>query len=109
MSDLAVRDFMLGMVTSFCPDKAAGLKAVIQYKFTGEQSGNWMVDIHDQQCSVEEGVAPKPNLTISANALDYMDIMTGKKDGAKAFMQGKLKVTGDMGLAMKLQTLFAGK
>jgi putative sterol carrier protein len=29
----------------------------------------------------------------------------GKLDGTMAFMSGKLKVKGDMGLAMKLQTL----
>jgi putative sterol carrier protein len=32
--------------------------------------------------------------------------MTGKLDGTAAFMQGKLKIKGDMGLAIKMQSLF---
>jgi putative sterol carrier protein len=33
-------------------------------------------------------------------------IATGKLDGTAAFMQGKLKIKGDMGLAIKYQSLF---
>ena len=36
---------------------------------------------------------------------DFVDMMNGKLNGQMAFMTGKLKVAGDMGLAMKLQTL----
>jgi putative sterol carrier protein len=32
--------------------------------------------------------------------------MTGQLDGMAACMQGKLRVKGDAGLAMKFQTLF---
>jgi putative sterol carrier protein len=38
-------------------------------------------------------------------ASDFVDMINGKLNGQMAFMTGKLKVAGDMGLAMKLQTL----
>ena len=38
--------------------------------------------------------------------MDYVKISTGQMDGTAAFMQGKLKIKGDMGLAIKMQSLF---
>jgi len=32
--------------------------------------------------------------------------MTGQMDATAAFMQGKLKIKGDMGLAIKMQSMF---
>ncbi|MPZ29821.1 MAG: sterol-binding protein [Rhodospirillales bacterium] len=36
---------------------------------------------------------------------DFSDMIAGKLDGMTAFMTGKLKIEGDMGVAMKLQTI----
>ena len=38
---------------------------------------------------------------------DYLDMVNGKLNGQMAFMSGKLKIAGDMGLALRLQNLFA--
>src|SRR5207248_1826036 len=46
-----------------------------------------------------------PNTTLIASTDDWMNIATGKLNPVQAFMQQKLKVKGDMGLAMKLQGL----
>jgi putative sterol carrier protein len=45
-------------------------------------------------------------MTLTMTAQDYVDMTMGKLNGQMAFMSGKLKIAGDMGLAMKLQTLF---
>ena len=52
------------------------------------------------------GVADSPNITIPISSGDYLDMLNGKLDGQMAFMSGKLKIKGDMSLAMKLKTLF---
>jgi putative sterol carrier protein len=41
-----------------------------------------------------------------ADAGDYVKISLGQLDGTAAFMQGKLKIKGDMGLAIKMASLF---
>ena len=43
--------------------------------------------------------------TLIATTDDWMNIATGKLNPVTAFMQQKLKVKGDMGMAMKLQGL----
>ena len=45
-------------------------------------------------------------MTLSMTAQDYVDMILGKLNGQMAFMSGKLKISGDMGLAMKMQSLF---
>merc|ERR1719192_1051315 len=44
--------------------------------------------------------------TMSMKSSDFILMATGKLDGMKAFMTGKLKVKGDMSLVMKLQKYF---
>ncbi len=45
--------------------------------------------------------------TIVVTKADFDQISEGKLDPTMAFMQGKLKVNGDMSVAMKLQPLLA--
>lgn len=87
-------------------DAAKGVKAVIQFKLGGDGGGDYNVTIDNGTCSVAEGVHASPNMTMTISASDYVDMSTGKLNGQMAFMSGKLKIAGDMGLAMKMQTLF---
>lgn len=43
--------------------------------------------------------------TISMTMDDFKSLVNGDLDGATAFMMGKLKVSGNMGIAMKLSSL----
>jgi len=45
--------------------------------------------------------------TIKVAWADWQDMADGKLDGMTAFMQGKLRVEGDMGNAMQLQGVLA--
>lgn len=45
--------------------------------------------------------------TIKVKLEDFVDMAGGKLDPTSAFMQGKLRVEGDMGVAMQLQTVMS--
>jgi putative sterol carrier protein len=85
---------------------AKGMNSTIQFNLSGDNGGQWYVHIKDGKAEVHEGTAPSANMTMSMSAQDYVDMTTGKLNGQMAFMSGKLKISGDMGLAMKMQTLF---
>jgi len=89
------------------PEKAGSTKATIAFDLSGEHAGKWWVKIADGAAESGKGEPPEtPNLTLQADGSDWVKIMTGAMDGTSAFMQGKLKIKGDMGLAIKMQTLF---
>jgi putative sterol carrier protein len=95
------------MASRFRADKAAGTTAVIQYDISGDGGGTWNATIKDGACTVKPGPAQNPNLTLSMAAGDWLDMVSGKQSGQMLFMSGKLKLKGDMGLAMKLGSMFA--
>jgi putative sterol carrier protein len=89
------------------PEKAGTTKAMIQFDLSGDQAGKWWVRIHDGEAESGRGEPGEPaNLTLLADSGDWVKIMTGQLDGTAAFMQGKLKIKGDMGLAIKMQSMF---
>jgi putative sterol carrier protein len=97
---------MSKMPGAFIPEKAPGLDAVIQFKFSGDEPGEWYATIKDDKVEVEKGEHDSPHMTLSADSSDYIKIFTGEVDGMQAFMQGKLKLAGDLNLAMKLTQMF---
>ncbi len=103
---MTITELMELMPGAFLPEKAAGVDAVIQFNFSGDQEGDWFVTIKDGACAVESGVAEDPKMTMAVDGQDYLDIVGGKLDAMGAFMQGKVKVSGDLNLAMKLTSMF---
>ena len=67
-------------------------------------AGVVMLDGVGQQVTEEDGAA---DTTIKIAWSDWEDMAAGKLDGMTAFMQGKLKVEGDMSNAMQLQGVLA--
>ena len=106
MTDLSLQDLMDRMPGAFMPEKAEGVSAVVQYKLSGDEGGDWVIRIADGACTVEEGEVDNPTMTLTADAQDYKDVVTGKQNAMQAFMQGKLKLAGDLNLAMKLTSFF---
>ena len=62
--------------------------------------------VANESIEVQTGAHDSPNITMTMKESDYLDMVNGKLNGQMAFMSGKLKIAGDMGLALKLQNLF---
>ncbi len=102
-----VKETFDAMGGRFKADRAQGVTAVVQYDITGEGGGTYNVQIAGGACTVNEGAASSPQLTLTMTAQDWVDMVTGKLNPQMAFMSGKLKHKGDMSLLMRLGGMFA--
>ncbi|MEZ4223928.1 MAG: SCP2 sterol-binding domain-containing protein [Polyangiaceae bacterium] len=84
-------------------DAAQGIGAVYKFVLSGDGGGTWVMNLKDNP-GVTEGEGDA-QCTIKMDAGDYVNMVEGKANGQQLFFSGKLKIEGDMGLAMKLQKL----
>ncbi|KAI8048191.1 SCP2 sterol-binding domain-containing protein [Syncephalis plumigaleata] len=63
------------------------------------------LNLKEGKGSSTEGVVGKPDITIEVNEADFVQLAQGKLNGQKAFSTGKLKIKGNMMLAMKLDKI----
>jgi len=106
MTEYTVKQLIFNHEKAFRPDLAEGVETVIQYRLTGEEAGDYIIQIADGKCTVAEGLADEPNVTLTADGRDFADVLLGKANGMQYFMTGKLKLSGDLNLAMKLTSFF---
>lgn len=87
------------------PSKSKGINAVFQFDLSGDEGGFFYLNVQDGKVEAEEGQHDSPNVTISMSSDDYKAMNEGKVNSTSLFMAGKLKIKGDMSLAMKLQSV----
>jgi len=84
------------------PTLISKIGGIFPFKVGGK---SWMVDLKNSPGCVKASAPEKADCTVIANDTDFVDMMTGKANGQSLFMQGKLKLQGNMGLAMKLDKI----
>ena len=88
------------------PELVKKVKGVYLFNIkAGKKKQGWTVDLKNGNGSISKGKAGKADCTITMADADFVDLMAGNLDGTQAYMAGKLRLKGDMGLAMKLNVL----
>ncbi|XP_060629507.1 sterol carrier protein 2 [Anolis sagrei] len=85
--------------------KIGGIFAFKVKEGPGGKEATWVVDVKNGKGCVDVNSDKKADCTVTIADSDLLALMTGKMNPQTAFFQGKLKVAGNMGLAMKLQNL----
>lgn len=100
------REMMQSMEAAFLPEKAGTAKALIQLNLTGEDGGVWVVDIANGQCQVREEEVENPDVTVTMDADEFVALYQNRLNPVQAFMSGKIKVSGNVGMVMQLLNWF---
>jgi len=101
----------LGKTINDNPDLVKQIGGIYQFDITngpGGKSNSWIVDLKNGKGSVRSG-AGTPDCTLTVSDEDFVAMMTGQANAQSLFSKGKLKMKGNMGLAMKLSKLTAAK
>ena len=85
------------------PETSKAVNSIYEFNITGDNGGVWTVDLTKEPGVVTPGTTGQAKCTVTCASSDFMNIVAGKMNPQMAFMSGKLKIKGDMGLAMKLQ------
>ncbi len=84
------------------PDKVRSINAIYQFLISGDQGGEWVLDLTKDSDQISEGTTENAKCTVTMKDVDFVSLWSGKLNAQMAFMTGKLKIKGDMSLAMKL-------
>ena len=89
--------------------RAAGdLRAAIEWRVTEPDGGGSIhtVRINGARCRVRRGVVADPDLVLSLGTADFLRLAAGVASAPVLFGEGRLRVQGDLGLALRLPRLF---
>ena len=78
------------------------------YLFDIDKVGCWFVAVDDGAIDVQERKRDA-DCTISCDEPDFVDIVEGRRQLITAYMQGRIKIRGDMALAQKFHGLVSAK
>jgi putative sterol carrier protein len=92
----------------FDPETTGGATGSFLFDLSGEGGGQWGVVLEGDSVEVIEGGIEGATATINMAAEDFVAMVNGTLNAVAAFMQGKIKVQGDMALVMKLQAVLGG-
>eukprot|EP00914_Ancora_sagittata_P003751 GHVO01008079.1.p1 GENE.GHVO01008079.1~~GHVO01008079.1.p1 ORF type:complete len:128 (+),score=26.13 GHVO01008079.1:96-479(+) len=103
---LAIFDTIQDQLTKDGASYVKKIKGVFCFKVKkGSEIGVWVVDAKNGNGSVKFDPKGKGDVTINVGDEDLLALMSGKLNPQQAFFQGKIKIAGNMGLAMKLKDL----
>lgn len=86
----------------------AGVKAVIVITLKNKEGKeqSWILDLKDAGSVEKTDKVPKSDVQLLLKDADFVKLANGKANGQKLFMNGKLKVKGNMMKATAIEGVF---
>lgn len=106
MRAAAIREFFKQLPSKLDAEAAEDVDVVYQFDLSGAQGGQYIVTIREGACQVKEGRHEDPHVILSMAGEDCVKVLNGELSGPAAAMSGRIRISGDIGLAMQLRMLF---
>ncbi len=107
--DAVLDEVFRGMRRQIRPERTPDTEATIHWRIGGRPGGGddtYETVIRDGVCTVSSQLTHRPRVTFAMSALTFLKLVTGNVSVPKLFVSRKVKVDGDIGLAVNLASLF---
>uniref|UniRef100_A0A3Q3AHX6 Hydroxysteroid dehydrogenase-like protein 2 n=1 Tax=Kryptolebias marmoratus TaxID=37003 RepID=A0A3Q3AHX6_KRYMA len=89
-------------------DVVKSTQGIYRFDLSGEHTGVWFLDLKSGSGTAGEGEPPsKADVVMMMDSSDFSKMFSGNLKPTMAFMSGKLRIKGDMALAIKLEKLMS--
>ena len=95
------------IVNNYDSEAMSDFNAAVAFELSGDEGGTYHLMFADGNATYGEGAIDDPTATIIMTAADFKALTSGDLNPMAAFMQGKIKVTGDMSTVMKMQGMLS--
>ncbi len=87
------------------PDAMMGMNATYQFVITEEGGGEWYIVFKEGRGEIVQGRKKDADVTITASASNWLDLINGGTSGQMSLVTGRVRLEGDVTLAVKLHSL----
>ncbi len=103
----SVQEVFDNMCSRFQPEKAGKESATFSFDLNGEEGGHFWTKISEGTCDAGSGTPPTAaDVTIVTSSADFLGLINKTLAAMPAFMQGRVKIQGNMGMALKMMNWF---
>jgi putative sterol carrier protein len=91
-------------------EQSADSNDVIEIRVSGRPDGGtdvWQLHFEPGRCQASEGSTAEPRIAITFDPVSFLQFAAGLRSAPELFLQGKIKVEGDMMLGARLPSRFA--
>lgn len=92
-AELSVTGIIESLPERFRGNKAGKFKAVIHYKISGSDGGEYTARVENETCEVFTGLKGRPSCVVETNVKTFIEMETGKTNPQIAFMMGNLRIS----------------
>ncbi|NBJ69589.1 MULTISPECIES: SCP2 sterol-binding domain-containing protein [Clostridia] len=89
------------------PALIKGMEAVYQFHLKDDVPDTYQLVLRGEESYMSEGASEKSDCTLHMKTDSFIKLAKGKLSGATAVLTGKLKIEGDMGTALKLESILS--
>jgi putative sterol carrier protein len=90
-----IASLLFGMQVSFQRHAAGKLAATYHFVFTGKESAEATVTIHDGKITVESGLLGKPNIKVIADSETWLGFLAGERNLLWALLTRRIRLQGN--------------